>query len=260
MNPYEGFWQVVYEASGEEIVSYKGMHTTVSLRASGFSIYVGGHFLQITAMKDRLPPEGWPLSGEEKIRYFRSSSAIAGRCLWEKVNGGWMATHQVTLSSDPRIRGMDIHYVVHLREDNAQVEGIDLDGAKVNETWRRLSGPGSGDLAGAWESTGPTDRWLFLVSAGHYGVVREDLNRPALPGAGALSDAQTLAAYDGFGANAGAIVVGSASFDNWPMISTQAGYEARKHPTFRIRSMTRDRLVLSFAADGSDASNWSRIG
>jgi hypothetical protein len=126
--------------------------------------------------------------------------------------------------------------------------------------WRRLSGRGSSPLAGAWESVGVRDRWLYLVSAGHYAIVREDLQRPLPKRGDALSDEEVLEICDGFGANAGACLVSSSSFDHWPMVSSnQAGFEARKHETFLLKIVEPNRLVLSLSADGSNASEWKRL-
>jgi hypothetical protein len=258
--PWAGFWQVVFDDPEEEIIPYPPLYTTLSLRSSGFSLYAGGYFIEIRTEKGRRPPQGWPATTEEKIHYFRTSSACGGSCSWTKAGDSWTAEHQISTSADPRSNGSRIRYVATFDGDRARVQVTCRDGTSRSENWRRLSGVGSSPLAGVWKSTGPKDRWLFAVTAGHYAVTREDLQRPSVS-AGALSDQAVSALCDGFGANAGAIVVSAGSFDNWPMVaSSVAGFEARKHETFRLKTVEPHRLVLALAADGSDASEWTRLG
>lgn len=52
----------------------------------------------------------------------------------------------------------------------------------------------------------------------------------------------------------------TCSDDHWPMVSAnQAGYELRKHETFRLIKAGEDKLIIKFAADGSDSSRWDRM-
>lgn len=102
---------------------------------------------------------------------------------------------------------------------------------------------------------------MLLVTAGHYGVVREDLHRPDLPVEGELGDEEVLAICDAHGSNAGAIVETATSFDNHPFVaSNSAGYDAAKHPSFHLASVEPDRLRIGFSDDGTDASPWTRTG
>jgi hypothetical protein len=64
---------------------------------------------------------------------------------------------------------------------------------------------------------------VFLVTAGHYGVLKEDLHRPRLSAEGELNEDQVLSVCDGFGVNAGAILTTATSFDTWPMHRTWPG-------------------------------------
>ena len=81
--PWEGCWQVVYDADGsgaaaesDEVVPYPALHTTLALRATGLSVYAGGHFLHIRAERGRRPPAAWPPTAPEKVRYFRTANAF----------------------------------------------------------------------------------------------------------------------------------------------------------------------------------------
>jgi hypothetical protein len=261
--PWEGCWQVVYDADpaeADEVVPYPALHTTLALRATGLSVYAGGHFLHIRAERGRRPPAGWPPTAPERVKYFRTATAFGGRCAWNPDGGDWLADHQVTTAADPRLNLCRIQYEVRVAQDRAEAKVTRPDGTGSREVWRRLSGPGSSPLAGAWESTGAAGRWLYLVTAGHYAVAREDPGRPAPPD-GPLGDEDVLKLCDGFGANAGAILVTGTTFDHWPMVTTgPAGFEARKHETFVLRAVTRNRIELGLAPDGSDATPWTRIG
>jgi hypothetical protein len=259
-NPWEGFWQVVYDDPRDEIVPRDELYTTISLRRSGFSVYAGGRFLHIRAESGRRPPSGWPPTDAERIAWARTASSAAGTCAWRSVDGGWVGEHEISMAPDPRDTGSSSTLRATIDGTQADVV-IESGGAPTRETWRRLSGPGSSPLAGAWGATGERDRWMFLVTEGHYGVVRQDLER-RMPAAGeALGDDELLRISDGFGSNAGAIVVTATSFDNHPFLSSNAaGYEALKHPTFKIVSADEERIVIGLRADGSDASPWGRLG
>jgi hypothetical protein len=43
------------------------------------------------------------------------------------------------------------------------------------------------------------------------------------------------------------------------MIAQTAGYEVRKHETFRIESVEENRFVSSFPPDGEPGEAWRRI-
>jgi hypothetical protein len=262
MRPWEGCWQIVLDEMNEEIVALPSLYTTLSLRASALYVYAGGHFLHLRVEPGRRPPQGWPPSAAEKVGYFRTSSVRGGRCSWQATADGWRGEHEVVTAADPRRRGTRFRMTSTFASDESRVEVTDPNGTVAAEVWRRLSGTGSSALAGAWrQSTSATDRWWYLVTAGHYAVAREDLERPMPPADAPLSDEQVLALAEGFGANAGAILATSRSLDHWPMISSNAaGFEARKHETFRVHRLEQDRLILGFRADGSDASSWMRLG
>lgn len=59
-------------------------------------------------------------------------------------------------------------------------------------------------------------------------------------------------------ANAGARLETRRTFDHWPMIAQVAGYEVRKHETFRIESVAEDRFVFTFPPEEA-RSIWHRI-
>src|SRR5262245_49787985 len=94
--PYEGFWQILIpDSPADEIIDYPPMHTTLSLRASGFILYAGGYFIEIRTQKGRRPPASWPPSSAERISFHRTASAFGGRCSW-KSDGEWTAAHEIS--------------------------------------------------------------------------------------------------------------------------------------------------------------------
>lgn len=259
--PLEGFWQIVYDDPHDRFVPVKGTWTNVSLRRSGFMVYAGGRFLHIRTHGGRRLPETWPPSPAEQIRIFRTATGAAGICSWRETGDGWAGEHTVQMSPDPRDHGRKFEYTATVEDGHVTMTGLRPDGAPFTETWRTLSGPGSSPLAGAWESADQEECWMLLVTAGHYGVVRENLHRPKLSSEGELSDEEVLAICDAHGSNAGAIVVTATSFDNHPFVATNsAGYDAAKHPSFYLASVEADRLRVGFRDDGADASPWTRIG
>jgi hypothetical protein len=258
----DGCWQVLYDDPHDEFVPVDGTWTDVSLRRSGFSVYAGGQFVQLRVESGRPLPTSWPPSAAERIRYFRTATSAAGPCSWRAAESGWTGTHTVTTSPDPRDHGSSFEYVATPGPDgHIEVVGERADGTRVHESWRRLSGPGTSPLAGAWESTGAEERWLLLVTEGHYGVTREHLHRAMLPPTGELGEEEILSICDTQSCNVGAIVVTTTSFDNHPFASTSLpGYDAAKHPSFRLVSVEPDRLMIGFRDDGSDAAPWTRLG
>jgi hypothetical protein len=129
---------------------------------SGFIVYAGGCFIEIRTEKGCGPPVSWPANKQEGIAYFRTSRAIAGRCVWlEGKAWGW--GHEIMTAADPRLKGPRQSYVAQVDGDSAQVEITKTDGTRVREAWRRLSGAGSSPLAGAWESMGANDHWCFWL-------------------------------------------------------------------------------------------------
>jgi len=103
---------------------------------------------------------------------------------------------------------------------------------------------GTTPLAGAWRSGEPDNPWLYVVTAGHYGVMSTNADRPRRPAHGdEFSDSEVLAPWEGFGINAGARLETGRSFDHWPMLGNLAGYEVRKHETFVIDSVEHDRFT-----------------
>ncbi|WP_168203818.1 lipocalin-like domain-containing protein [Humibacter ginsenosidimutans] len=261
--PIDGFWQVEYDDPHDEFVDVG--NTNVSLRRTAFTVYADGRFLQIRTDSGRRPPTTWPPSEAERVSLFRSSTASAGRFRYDQnaddaaAHTGAVA-HTVTMAPDPRDVGARFDCAVTIDGDTAEVRGTDPHGASVHERWRRLSRRGATPLAGAWASGDDDDRWMLLVTAGHYGVVHSKAVSVELPETGELGDADVLAVFESFGSNAGAIVQTATSFDNHPFVaSNSSGYEARKHESFFLSSVESDRLMIGFEDDGSDALPWTRL-
>jgi hypothetical protein len=258
--PWEGFWQVLSDSVDEEVVPFR--NTTIALRhALEFVVLTRSHFMEIGQLEKRPGPFDRPPTQQEAVTLFRSFRAFAGRCNWRKGEGGWLVDESVTMASDPRLEGTTIQSRLEFDGDRCLCHRNPSDGKQQSMAWRRLSGAGTSDLAGAWETGGQDERWIYLVTAGHYGVMRVSVARPRTPSHGKeFSDDEIFALSEGFGANAGARLETSRTFDHWPMIGNGAlGYEARKHPTFRIESREKDRIVLSIPLRAETGEAWHRL-
>ena len=163
------------------------------------------------------------------------------------------------MASDPRLEKRISHLELRIDGDRGVCEKIGPDGTAVSERWRKLSGAGASPLAGSWESGEPGNPWVYLVTAGHYGVMYTDSNRPRYPANGDdFTDEEVLALWAGFGANAGARLETSKTFDHWPMLAQVAGYEVRKHETFRFEDVHSDRFT-AFLPPLDDGEVWHRL-
>jgi hypothetical protein len=186
---------------------------------------------------------------------------LGGPCRWKTTTNGFEVEHVPTMAHDPRLRGRRVRYAASIHGDEARVERLSADGHREDEVWRRLSGAGSSPLAGAWESGGEGQQWLYLATAGHFAVMREASGR-AMTAHDELSDADIAAVMRGFGANAGARLETRVSFDHWPMIATTSPgpIDCRKHETFRIAKLESDKCDTALKLDGTDATEWRRLG
>lgn len=258
--PWEGYWQILEDRAQEEIVEFR--NTTTALRPGlGFVILTSRHFMDIRSTAPRQPPEDWPPTRVEAIAMLREFAAIAGDSTWQEQDGQWSAESMITMASDPRLEGSMVRHILEIDGDTCRSESTRQDGSSAIETWRRLSGAGSTPLAGAWESGGPEDLWMYLVTAGHYGVIRTSSNRPRVPANGDdFDDDEIFALWEGFGANAGARLETAGSFDHWPMLSQVAGYEIRKHQTFRLITVEDHRFVAVLPPYEDADEGWRRIG
>lgn len=258
--PWEGFWQVLHDSVDEEVVPFR--NTTIALRpALDFVVFTRSHFMEIGQLEKRPGPFDRPPTQPEAVALFRAFRAFAGRCNWRKRDGSWLADESITMASDPRLEGSTIQSSLEIDGDSCLCHRNLPEGKQHPTTWRRLSRAGTSDLAGAWESEGHDERWMYLVTAGHYAVMRVEAARPTTPSHGKeFSHDEVYALSEGFGANAGARLETSRTFDHWPMIASGApGYEARKHPTFRIESHEKDRIVISIPLKAETGETWHRI-
>lgn len=258
--PWEGFWQVLNEDAEEIIVEFR--NTTTAVRSAlGFSIFTPRHFMELRSTGPRQPPGGWPPTREEAIAMLRDFSAYAGDSTWQERQGRWTAESVITMAGDPRLEGTMARHVLEVDGDICRCERTREDGTAMTETWRRLSGAGSTPFAGAWENADPDNLWMYLVTAGHYGVIRTGSARPRVPAEGDdFSDDEIFALWEGFGANCGARLETEGSFDHWPMLGQVAGYEIRKHETFKIVEVEPDRFVATLPPYEDPDEGWRRIG
>jgi len=255
--PWEGFWQVRYDSADEEVVSFRD--TTTAVRpALGFSILTSSTFMELRSTGRRQPPQGWPPTDDEMVAMLRQFAANAGSGRWETADGHWRGEHTITMASDPRLEGGSVSMDLKIDGEHAICEKTTR-GGHVRERWRRLSGTGVSPLAGAWRSGEPDASWLYLVTAGHYGVMNTITDRPRRPAHGdEWSDSEVQALWNGFGVNAGARLETDGTFDHWPMLGNLAGYEVRKHETFRVEEVHPNRFNSSLPPF-EEGQEWRRV-
>jgi hypothetical protein len=255
--PWEGFWQVLYDSTDEEVVPFRD--TTTAVRpALGFSILTKGTYMELRSTGRRRPPEGWPPTEGERVAMLREFTSIAGTGEWEHVDGCWRGEHSITMASDPRLEGGKAQFELRIDGDHAVCRKTTRN-PHVRERWRRLSGTGTNRLAGAWRSGEPSAPWLYVVTAGHYGVMNTNSGRPQSPAHGdEWSDSEVLVLWAGFGVNAGARLETDRTFDHWPMLGNLAGYEVRKHETFYVEDVRPDRFT-SFLPPFEEGQEWRRV-
>jgi len=258
-NPWEGFWQILSDSEDEDVVPFKS--TTIAVRtALGFVVFTRRHFMEISVVGKRPVVEGYPPTEQEAAASMRQFQAYAGRCEWSEEDGRLLVHEQILMASDPRLEGRVIQSRLHLDADRCHRTGKLPSGGELTENWRRLSGPGTSPLAGAWETRAGDDWWMYLATGGHYGVFRVASTRPRAPSKGEeFSDAELYALLMGFGAHAGARLETKRTFDHWAMIGYMAGGEERKHPTFRIESIKENEVVFSIPHRVEAGEVWRRI-
>jgi hypothetical protein len=256
-SPGEGFWQVLYNSTDEEVVPFRD--TTTAVRpALGFSILTKGTYMELRSTGPRRPPEGWPPTNAERVAMLREFRAVAGPVTWTDADGRWRYRLTVTIASDPRLEGGTEHLDLSFDGDHALCERT-VDGVRIEERWRRLSRSGVSPLAGAWRSGEQDDLWIYVITAGHYGVMNANSNRPQRPTQDdEWSDSEVLGLWEGFGVNAGARLETERTFDHWPMLGNLAGYEVRKHETFRIGAVESDRFT-AFLPPFKESQEWRRV-
>jgi len=242
-----GFWQILYESGDEDVVPFR--NTTIAMRQTlGFVILTRSHFMEIRTTEKRRSPVGWPPTENEAVTMLRGFSAYAGRYDWKQAGDSLQLDQTITMASDPRLEGSSTRWTASIDDDVCTRRIALIGGEDGSETLQRLSGAGKSPLAGTWETGTANDRWMYLVTAGHYGIIRAESGRPTHPKNGQeFNDTEMYAIWEKFGANAGARLEAKATFDHWPMIAQVAGYEVRKHETFRIESIEPNRFVASIA-------------
>jgi hypothetical protein len=257
---FDGFWQVIIDDPDEDIQPTP--RTTIAVRASACWIYSGSHYMEFRAEKQRPLATVLPLADDVAAEMFRSHRATGGRVTWSEHDGVTSLMHEPTIAVDPR------HMQAFGHELRRNVDGsvtMKREGPAGNadETWRQLSGPALRPIAGAWESVDDEERYVYLVTGAHYGVMRSpvnetDVGRRAVAGE-KLSVQDEAALLNAGTFNGGARLMGTRTIDHWPMFASYYGYEVNKHPTFYVPSITDDELKLSFGRD-EPAAPWRRIG
>ncbi len=257
--PWEGFWQVLSDSDDEDVVPFG--NTTIAVRMGlRFIVFTQSHFMEIGVDGKRRALPEYPQTEREAVAVMRHFHAFVGRCDWREEHSGWKVEQEILMASDPRFEGRTIQSKLSLERDQCRRKGTLPNGEGLNETCRRLSGAGTSPLAGAWETRSGDDWWMYLATAGHYGVMRAASSRPRTPSKGEeFSDAELFAILKGFGAHAGARLETKRTFDHWAMIGYLAGAEERKHPTFRIDSIKEDEVVFSIPHRVEAGEVWRRI-
>lgn len=252
--PWRGFWQVLAPDAQEDIRPYR--NTTTNLRSrAGFVLYTQTYFIELRVLSQMQLPAGWPPTDAELAAMFGSFYGVAGRSHWQPADGGWLGQHRIEMAANPALLGQDFRRMLHMSVESAT---IDSDGRQ--ETWRRLSAAGGTPLCGAWQTENLLGNWLYLACEGHYAVMRSEASRPAPQGDWAkLTAEQLLRLAESFGANAGARLETGGSFDHWPMIGQVAGYDVRKHETFKLEEVQAGRFEASLPPLDFPPDQWTRL-
>lgn len=257
--PWEGFWQVESDSDDEDVIPFKS--TTISMRKTlGFVIFTRKYFMEIRVDGKRRALPEYPKTEQEAAGWMRHFQAYVGRCKWREENSTCKVDEEILMASDPRFEGQTIQSRLEFEGDQCRREGALPNGAELTETWRRLGGPATSPLAGAWENRSGEDWWIYLTTAGHYGVMRVSSIRPRTPSNGKeFSESEQFALLKGFGGHAGARLETKRTFDHWAMIGYLAGAEERKHPTFRIDSVKANEVTFSIPHRVEAGEVWFRI-
>jgi hypothetical protein len=253
----DGFWQLLVEDEAERVEPLR--NTTIAVRTAGCRVYAGGRYMEFRAEKERPFPADWPPTDEEAVRMFRTHVARFGSFTCADDRDAFVVDHRPELAVDPRHLSGRYRLRFRLEGDEAATESADGDTGDDGR-WRRLSGRGSSPLAGAWESVGEGERFVYLVTAGHYGVMRVEHHGVDTAAAGPNSDAGAARLFEARSLNAGAHLLASRTFDHWPMFASTAGYEIRKHPTFWLKRIAIDEFEMSFGPDDEASGVWRRLG
>lgn len=248
--PFAGFWQVLQPQAKEDIREFR--NTTTALRSTaGFVLYTKSYFMELRITGQMELAAGWPPTDNELGEMFRHFYGVAGRCQWEQSTDGWQSQHSVLLASNPAQVGTQFTRTLAIQGSEA-ING--------QESWRQLSGAGHSQLSGAWETRNDMGHWLYLTCAGHYGVMRSEAGRVAPQSEWAQAATTQLSALaQSFGANAGARLETGASFDHWPMIGQVAGYDVRKHETFKLEAVQAGRFEASLPPLDFPPDQWTRL-
>ena len=257
--PWCGFWQILTDDTGLEIVPFN--RTSLAVRPLiGYLVYSENHFIEIRILGKRaVPASGWAPSDEEMIAAFPLEYSVGGWCSWTESDDGWDAEHRIDMARDPRLEGESFHRTMKFEGNHGVfVSSIKNEGS-TEEKWRKLSGPGTTPLSGAWKVESEKERWMSIVTSAHYGVMRASINRPKVPSQGdEFNDAEILALCKECGLNAGARIETPETFENWPFVATFHGYETRKHDTFRISNVKEDRFTITIPPS-SFSEEWTRL-
>jgi len=255
--PWYGFWQLVTDEP-EDIIPHN--KTTIAQRPHiGFSLYTENHFIEVRSLGLRQLLKAAEPDEAETISYFNLLHVCAGRCMWKQSGTEWQAEHHLTDAHDPRMEGIKLLHRFKFDGDECACIRQMPDGGEVIETWRRLSGKGMSPLAGAWQSDDPEfGRWFYLVTAGHYGVIRNSPDRLKKAAGETYSSDETMAIFRDFGFNVSARLETSQTFDHWPFMSQIPGYETRKHQTFQIISASEDAFSAAIPPH-IPAQTWERL-
>lgn len=256
--PWYGCWQLVTHEP-EEIVQHQ--NTTIANRSQlGFSLYTASHFIEARSLGARQLLQAKEPDEAEAVAAFQLLHACAGRCTWTQTNGEWTAEHHLTDALDPRLEGTTLQHRFAFDGDRCTCTRQLPAGGEVTESWRRLSGKGAAPLAGAWQSDDPVfGRWTYLVTGGHYGVVRNVAQRLRKAPGDDYSPAEIATLFEEFGFNIGARLETAQSFDHWPFMAQFPGYEARKHPTFQLVSVAEEAFSAAIPPH-LPAQEWKRVG
>jgi len=255
VRPWTGCWQ--QEASSTATITPYGSTTLARRSHSGFIVYTANHFIEIRTHAELSPPEEQVPSAVEMIAYFDGLSLSHGTCDWTQEGRRLVGMHTITHAMNPARIGCCFERSMSCESELGGGMLQDVSD-QAGMTWKQLGGKGRTPLAGAWESISEFGHWIYLVTQGHYAVmnVADDLSQYK-EGAEFTAE-QKVELFQKTGGNIGARIETSDTFDHWPFVSQIPGYEIRKHETFRITSIEKDRFSASIPPH-FPAGEWARM-
>ena len=197
------------------------------------------YFCYVFAQKERQPPEGGHPTEAEAAALFRSmGGAAAGTITSTQEADEWLIEMLSTVELLPLAVGTRLPWAFRVEGDRMFGQVITGDGTRTPAfTYRRLSGPGSTSLAGAWELV--SDEWdgIILMTHTEYRYLLTRKDRPQVAGpASDMSDADAADLYHSFDAQGGSYTVSGSTMTRLPVVARDPRQKGREIPVkFKVK-------------------------